>query len=143
MKRFAVVLVAASVGFAAFSAYYGQRYDYLSDYFSGRWRQTSSERNDIHVLVKAVSLPYFLVALSFFSRAYKACGRRAASVAGMLGAVAMTGWTLIVGNAASFDEVYPAWIAAAVVIGGLAGAVAKAPPRVTTVDAGVRLDKTA
>jgi hypothetical protein len=144
MKGFAAFIVAASVAFAAFSGYYGSEYDDARGlYFTDRRPAAVSEMSDIHTTVKAVSLPYFLVALSFFSRAYKAFGRRGASAAGMLGSLAMTGWTLIVGPAASFDEVYPAWIAAAVVIGGLAAAVAKAPARAAAVDAGVRLDKTA
>jgi len=113
MKGFAGLVVALSA-FVVFSVTYGARYGRLRGY--ERYEQTAAERNEIHSTVKAVSIPYYLLCLGFFVGVLRNSVLRKTPIAGILICVVMILWSLILSSAVSFDEVFLAWVGAAVLL---------------------------
>ena len=66
--------------------------------------------------VKAISIPYYLVSLGFFVGVLRATSLRKTSIVAIFVCVVMVAWSLILSARASFDEVYLAWVAAAIII---------------------------
>ena len=130
MKGFAWFLVALSLAFVVFSITYGVRYGRLR----GVDRYEERERYEIHSTVKAVSIPYYLLCLGFFVGVLRTSPLQKSPIAGILVSVVMTAWSFILGSAVSFDEVFLAWVGAAVLLailklvalGSLAGRQIKA-----------------
>lgn len=124
MRALAGFLTLASIALGAFSIANGYRYGQLRDEgwrYSRRndallERRVEREQQEIHTMVKAVSIPYFLLTLGLFVGVLRSTPRRKGPIAAIVICVLMLGWTLIVSSAASFDEVYPAWVVATVIL---------------------------
>jgi hypothetical protein len=122
MRNLQVVLVVAALAFGVFSVFFGLK----DSEIRGRWRMDETtaqedrrhhEQDQIQSIVKPVSLAYFLFCLGFFIRAWKVSPRRWVAVVGAVGSLVMVLWSVLLdGGGISFDEVYPAWILAAVVL---------------------------
>jgi hypothetical protein len=123
MNGFRGLLVATSVAFAVFSGAYGVKYDnvrHTRDFsWSGRSVDPTPELESIHAKVKPVSIVYFLFSLGFFARAVRRSPWRKVCVFAIVASAVMILWSAGLDGGASFDEVYPAWIVAAIVIGSL------------------------
>jgi hypothetical protein len=117
------LLVATSVAFAVFSGAYGAKYDEVRHAGGFSWSARSVDRTpeleSIHATVKPVSIVYFLFSLGLFARAVRRSPWRKLCVLGIVASAFMTFWSALLSGAVSFDEVYPAWVVAAAVIGTL------------------------
>jgi hypothetical protein len=145
MRTWRSGLLLASAAFLVFSAVYGGRYTKLGkDRDSiGRYSYGASaaevarqlrerariddDRDEIHSIVKVVSIVYFVTCLGFFVAAWRVSPRRKLAILGAVACVVMTLWSLLVDDGISFDEVYPAWIVAAIVFGALQLAMLERP----------------
>lgn len=146
MRSYRNFLVVVSLAFVVFSAVFGARYTKLREdrrsigrYSYGNPTREQSAREEaeqnridaaqdgIHSLVKPVSIAYYLLCLGFFIRVVKASPWRKLAIFGAVACVFMTLWSLVVGPGASFDEVYPAWIVAGIVLPLLQLVVLPAP----------------
>ncbi len=125
MKVFAVLLVALSVAFGIFSIANGVSYDELNSAWSRSYDHPDRERirariaqsqEEVLSTVKAISIPYYLVSLGFFVGVLRATSLRKTSIVAIFVCVVMVAWSLILSARASFDEVYLAWVAAAIII---------------------------
>ena len=134
MRSYRNLLILASLAFIVFSAVNGVKYEKLREemWTAGRYsfapapaakerdaarRARIELRQDkIHSLVKPTSIAYFLLCLGFFVRVWSTSSWRKLALVGAFVSLAMILWSLLLGPAVSFDEVYPAWIAAAVVL---------------------------
>jgi len=147
MRTYRGVVVVLSVVFLLFSAVMGARYDKLrKDRDSiGRYNygistpeqdardQAEHVRIDgaqerIHSIVKPVSMTYYLMCLSFFVRAWGWSPSRKTAILGAVASLVMTVWSVGIDGGVSFDEVYPAWIVAALVLPALSMVVLPAKP---------------
>lgn len=125
MKALAGLLVAASVAFCIFSIAQGNSYGRLRQDYSRAYNYPNKEQIQSRVetsqgellsTVKVVSSLYYLLSLGFFVGVLKTTPRRTGPIIGIVICVVMLGWTLILSRAASFDEVYPGWVAAAILL---------------------------
>ena len=147
MSGYRGFVLVVSIAFVAFSAVLGGRYEKLREdwYRSGgigysdpTSAQAAQERAEkaridaaqgrIHSIVKPVSIAYYLLLLGFFVRAWRLSPWRKVAILGGVASLIMTLWSMMVGPGASFDEVYPAWIVAALVLPALALIVRPAAP---------------
>ena len=105
-----------SAAFAVFSAVYGVQ---SADIASETYYQFLDR---VHGVVMPVSLVYFAACLAFFSLiAWKgASPRRWLPLGALALCLVMLIWTTMLGPAISFNEVYPAWMGAGIVLGVLA-----------------------
>jgi hypothetical protein len=131
MKGLAVALIVVSLGFGIFSVAYGLEYgehrNYRADPETSRLDDIA--KDEIHTTVKAVSIPFFLFCLGFFAKAVMRRGARKFAIPGILISFVMFGWTLLLSRAVSFDEVFVAWVAAALLLALLEGLTAWALAR--------------
>lgn len=124
MKVLSIILVALTLPFLILSVVYGIE---SGDLRSGSWglgdaayQAARQQQQKLHLIVMAFSIPYFLLALGTFitsaiqsrSKGWRSVGFLAAFVA-----LAMTGWSLLLSGAISFDETFPAWLVAGVLFG--------------------------
>jgi hypothetical protein len=80
----------------------------------------------LHLWVRIVSIPYFVLALTTGVLTAKAAVFRWWSIAVVIGSAGMTVWScLLNGHHITFDEVWPAWFAASLAIGALCVVVVK------------------
>jgi len=136
MRTYRGVVVVFSFAFLLFSAVFGARYDKLrkDDWNIGydpystpaqaaqeraKSARVEAAQERIHSIVKPVSLAYYLLLLGFFVRAWRVSPWRKVAILGGVASLFMTAWSMIVSRGASFDEVYPAWIVAALVLPAL------------------------
>jgi len=134
MKKLGGILVAVSIAFVVFSVVYAAKYEKLrEDYrrtgYTGDYDAFKRNADRIHSVVKPVSLAYFGLFLALFIRAVRVPIRRAVSIVGIVAAVFMGLWSAMLDGGISFDEVYPAWIVAALVLPGLVFAVVQPASR--------------
>lgn len=104
-----------SAAFLLLSVVYGMQnvdssIETYSDYFAR-----------IHGIVQPASYAYFLLCLGFFSfLTWSSSNLRWQNAFGCVVSLAMLVWSTMLSSAISFNEVFAAWIAAALVLGGLA-----------------------
>jgi hypothetical protein len=120
MKSLLGILVTVSVAFGVFSAASGASYEAarrgrFGGYASLDARPDQGKMRRIHAVVKPVSILFFLGGLSAFVKGLRVT-RRKVAIAGILVCALMAAWSALLGPAVSFDEVYPAWILATVVL---------------------------
>ena len=123
MKGFAWFMVAASLLFVVCSIVLGMQAGDIS--FYDRYEAAAAERDDLHFTVQLLSVPYFLLSLVLFALNLKA--RKGVGIAGILISVVMLLWSLILSGGVSFDEVFPAWILAGIVLATLQFLLTRTP----------------
>ena len=136
MKGVYVGLTLASVAFMAFSWVCGQMMNDLRADLWGRdvagrsraeadraWAAFEKDRSDLHLVVKLVSVVYFLGAAAIlFVGSQKSAGRKGWRISLWVGSVValiMAVWSLLLSGAISFDEVFGAWLGASGALGVL------------------------
>jgi hypothetical protein len=86
------------------------------------YENSRSQLTELHMIVMGYSLPYFALGLAAFMALALKSGATVWRIGGGFGALValgMIGWTLLLSGAISFDETYPAWIVAGVLLGAL------------------------
>lgn len=133
MKSYRNFLIVASLAFLAFSVVYGAKASELSKDWSSvfysysqspdreerdriEYARIAAEKDRVHAIVKPVSIAYYLLCLGFFGAVARHSHRRKLAILGVVACAFMTLWSILVGPRISFDEVYPAWIVAAIVL---------------------------
>ena len=123
MKAFLLILSGLSLMFAIVSGVLGVQSTQLrSDYSwnsdeGDSFEQFERDRADLHLVVQGVSVPYFLVCGVAFGLSLALLSRRVLPIIGIVISLSMLLWSFAIGPGASFDEVFPAWILAALVLG--------------------------
>ena len=112
MKGVAWLLVAVSLLFVVCSIVLGVIAGDINYY--GNYAAAVEERDALHLMVQLVSVPYFLISLVVFALNLRY--RKGVCITGIIISVAMLLWSLVLSGAVSFDEVFPAWIAAGIVL---------------------------
>ncbi len=115
------IVIIASLAFAGFSYVYAGKYaDLRADYT--KHDETAPARHAVHRTVQVVSWAYYLAVGVFFAmtaRGQTGAGRWGCWLGAAVGAV-MIGWTLLLGENVSFDEVAVAWMGTAILLAALA-----------------------
>ena len=115
MKGFAWFLVAFSLVFVVCSVVLGMQAGEIN--FYDRYEAGVAERDAVHSIVQMMSVPYFLLGLVLFALSLKV--RKGVAIAGLVVSVLMLAWSLMLSGHVSFDEVFPAWVVAGLVLGTL------------------------
>jgi hypothetical protein len=112
----------------AFSVY--PEYSYADDFdFEGY----KDDQGDLHAQIKFVSLPFFIATAVMYFLALKSEGpskvRKTLTIVAMVVCAVMTLWSIVLSDKASFNEVFPAWLASGVFLLGLAAVRAIRSPK--------------
>ena len=128
MKLAYLVLALVSLAFMGFSWIYGQKMNDLGDKL---WSNSDNrsrieqdiafaaferDRSNLHLVVKAVSAVYFLGAAAVFAMGGKQAAGKGWKITLWVSvaiSIVMLLWSLMLSGAISFDDVFPAWLAAA------------------------------
>ena len=123
MKTLHVTLCILSACFIIFSLTFASKVNRARNGYPPDYAQIVRKTDALHHVIKPVSLVYFLGAFGVFAAGLKKS--KTLSIIAATVALLMAGWSCLLSGAISFDEVYPAWMVAASVIGVLSFVVSR------------------